>query len=122
MTEEYNFGKLLELLNELRISVFNSDGSARTEADLIDRLFHAYGKVYNRPDMAQKIIDALVWMQTGGNFTDKQNFALSFIQANTWHENKKAEKAAEEAAALEEANSAIDEFLDSFPIVGGDAV
>ncbi len=122
MTEEYNFGKLLELLNELGISVFNSDGSARTETDLIARLFHAYGRVYKHPDMPQKIVDALLWMQTGGNFTDAQNFALNFIQDNAWHENEKAKKAAKEAAAMDEANSAIDEFLDSFTIVGGDAV
>lgn len=121
MTEEYNFGKLLELLNELGISVFNSDGSARTETDLIARLFHAYGRVCHNPDMGQKIVDALEWMQTGGNFTDAQNHAFVFIRDNAWHESKKAEKAAKEAAAMEEANSAIDEFLDSFPIVGGDA-
>lgn len=111
MSEECNIDKLYWLLMELGIPVLNDDLSARPEEDIVNDLFHAWGQA--TPSESLKITGALNWVATGGNLTDAQKLMLSIINEETNDEEKRRIE--------EESDRALEEFLDSFPIIGGDA-
>lgn len=111
MTEEYNIDKLYWLLMELNIPVLNDDQSARPEEEIINDLFRAWGRA--EPPNNDKIVGALNYIATGVNFTDAQKLMLSIVNEETNDEEKKRIE--------EESDRALEEFLDSFPIIGGDA-
>ena len=111
MTEECNIDKLYWLLMELNIPVLNDDLSARPEEEIINDLFRAWGRA--EPSNSFKIVGALNYMSTGGNFTDAQKLMLSIVNEETNNEEKRRIE--------EESDRALEEFLDSFPIIGGDA-
>lgn len=111
MSEECNIDKLYWLLMELGIPVLNDDQSARPEEDIVNDLFHAWGQA--TPSDGYKIAGALNYVATGGNFTDVQKLMLSIVNEETDDEEKKRIE--------EESDRALEEFLDSFPIIGGDA-
>lgn len=110
MSEEYNIDKLYWLLVELGIPVLNDDLSARPEEEIVNDLFRAWGA---EPPNSYKIVGALNYMSSGGNFTDAQKLMLSIINEETNDEEKRRIE--------EESDRALEEFLDSFPIIGGDA-
>ena len=111
MSEECNIDKLYWLLMELGIPVLNDDLSARPEEEIINDLFRAWGQT--EPSDGYKIAGALNYVATGGNFTDVQKLMLSIVNEETNDEEKKRIE--------EESDRALEEFLDSFPIIGGDA-
>lgn len=111
MSEECNIDKLYWLLVELGIPVLNDDQSARPEEEIINDLFRAWGQA--EPSDGYKIAGALNYVATGGNFTDVQKLMLSIVNEETNDEEKKRIE--------EESDRALEEFLDSFPIIGGDA-
>ena len=111
MSEECNIDKLYWLLMELGIPVLNDDLSARSEEEIINDLFRAWGQA--EPSDGYKITGALNYVATGGNFTDVQKLMLSIVNEETNDEEKKRIE--------EESDRALEEFLDSFPIIGGDA-
>lgn len=113
MSEEYNIDKLYRLLMELNIPVLNYDDgrTARPEEEIINDLFRAWG--HAKPSNSYKIAEALNYVATGGNFTDVQKLMLSIINEETNDEEKRRIE--------EESDRALEEFLDSFPIIGGDA-
>lgn len=111
MIEEYNIDKLCRLLMELKIPVLNDDQSARPEEEIINDLFRAWGQA--KPSNSYKIAEALNYVATGGNFTDVQKLMLSIVNEETNDEEKRRIE--------EESDRALEEFLDSFPIIGGDA-
>lgn len=111
MSEEYNIDKLYWLLVKLGIPVLNDDQSARPEEDIVNDLFHAWGQA--TPSESNKITGALNYVATGGNFTDVQKLMPSIVNEETDDEEKKRIE--------EESDRALEEFLDSFPIIGGDA-
>ena len=111
MSEEYNIDKLYWLLVELGIPVLNDDQSARPEEEIINDLFRAWGRA--EPPNNYKIVGALNYIATGVNFTDAQKLMLSIVNEETNNEEKRRIE--------EESDRALEEFLDSFPIIGGDA-
>lgn len=117
---DFNFLKLLDLLDELHIPVFNEDGSDRTESDLINDLFRAYGRgdlwLPGSEEARHKIdiVDALNWMATGGNFSAVQKVMLEYINEDVKTETQKRNE--------EESFRMLDEFYDSFAAAGGGAV
>lgn len=111
MSEEYNIDKLYRLLMELKIPVLNDDQSARPEEEIINDLFRAWGRA--EPPNNYKIVGALNYIATGVDFTDAQKLMLSIVNEETNDEEKKRIE--------EESDRALEEFLDSFPIIGGDA-
>ena len=111
MSEEYNIDKLYWLLVELGIPVLNDDQSARPEGEIINDLIRAWGR--SEPPNNYKIVGALNYIATGVNFTDAQKLMLSIINEETNDEEKRRIE--------EESDRALEEFLDSFPIIGGDA-
>ena len=111
MSEEYNIDKLYWLLVKLGIPVLNDDQSARPEEDIVNDLFRAWGQA--TPSESYKITGALNWVATGVNLTYAQKLMLSIINEEMNNEEKKRIE--------EESDRALEEFLDSFPIIGGDA-
>ena len=111
MSEECNIDKLYWLLMELGIPVLNDDLSARPEEEIINDLFRAWGQAKHSD--GYKIAGALNYVATGSNFTDVQKLMLSIVNEETDDEEKKRIE--------EESDRALEEFLDSFPIIGGDA-
>lgn len=111
MSEEYNINKLYWLLMELNIPVLNDDQSARPEEEIVNDLFRAWGMA--EPPNDYKIVGALNYIATGVNFTDAQKLMLSIVNEETNNEEKRRIE--------EESDRALEEFLDSFPIIGGDA-
>lgn len=117
---DFNFRKLLDLLYELHIPVFDENGRDRSESDLIDDLFMSYrrGELSlsgSREARAKiDIADALNWMATGGNFNEAQKGALEYINEDVKTETQKRNE--------EESFRMLDEFYDSFAAAGGGAV
>lgn len=111
MSEEHNIDKLYWLLVELGIPVLNDDLSARPEEEIVNDLFRAWGQA--TPSESYKIAGALNYVATGGNFTDAQKLMLSIVNEETNDEEKRRIE--------EESDRALEEFLDSFQIIGGDA-
>ena len=117
---DFNSLKLLDLLDELHIPVFDEDGRDRTESDLINDLFRAYGRgdlwLPGSKEARAKIdiVDALNWMATGGNFSAVQKVMLEYINEDVKTETQERNE--------EESFRMLDEFYDSFAAAGGGAV
>lgn len=117
---DFNFRKLLDLLGELHIPVFDENGRDRSESDLINDLFRAYGRgdlwLHGSLEARAKIdiADALNWMATGGNFSAAQKMILEYINEDVKTETQKGNE--------EESFRMLDEFYDSFAVAGGGAV
>lgn len=117
---DFNFRKLLDLLDELHIPVFDENGRDRSESDLINDLFRAYGRgdlwLHGSLETRAKIdiADALNWMATGGNFSAAQKMILEYINEDVKTETQKGNE--------EESFRMLDEFYDSFAVAGGGAV
>ena len=117
---DFNFLKLLDLLDELHIPVFDEDGRDRTESDLINDLCRAYGRgdlwlpESKEARVKIDIVDALNWMATGGNFSAVQKLMLEYINEDVKTETQEMNE--------EESFRMLDEFYDSFAAAGGGAV
>lgn len=117
---DFNFRKLLDLLDELHIPVFDENGRDRTESDLVTDLFRAYGRgdlwLTGSKEARHKIdiANALNWMATGGNFDMAQKVILEYINEDVKTETQEMNE--------EESFRMLDEFYDSFADAGGGAV
>ena len=117
---DFNFKKLLSLLCELNIPVFDEYGDGRSESELITDLFRAYGHedlllpISKNDRRKIDIVDALNWVATGGHFNEAQKIMLEYINEDVKTETQKRNE--------EESFRMLDEFYDSFAAAGGGAV
>lgn len=110
MNEEFDTDKLFRVLLGLDIPVLDDLGNARSAPDIISDLFTSWFRC-DQPNQRRTVCNALNWIaESGEPFTERQNETLRQINLFEEHEQ-----------ICEESDKALDEFLDSFRIVGGDS-
>ena len=105
---------LYQVLQKFEIPVLKEDGEARDLNDLLTDMFRAWNRC-SRVSDSRLIADALDWLhKNGADFNDAQTLLLSVILSEQKEKDKKK--------AARESDKALDEFLASFRITGGDAL
>lgn len=112
MDNEYTTADLYQLLVKLKIDVFTKRTKVpRQEQDIINDLFKAWRCAKNLSE-SREIGEALDWMsRSGGDFSAAQHLMLKVM-----HE----EQEEMELECANDRSSELDEFLNSFAIIGGD--
>lgn len=106
--------ELYQVLQKFGVPILKEDGEARDYNDIVTDMFRAWNHCSRVAD-SRLMADALDWLAgNGGNFSEEQRFLLQVILCEQEKKDKKK--------AARESDKALDEFLASFRITGGDAL
>lgn len=107
---------MYDVLTLCSIQIIDEKGNPRELKDIIDDMFRAFRKCYDL-NFSSYILDAISYiLDSGFKMTDEQ--LLAFKAMND--EQTRLLFAKQAAEQAEESDAALDEFLGSFKIIGGD--
>ena len=118
MSSVASTAELYQVLSKFSIPVLQAARTARSVTEIVGDMLRSWRKCYDL-DQSRRLIDALEYIfdgqpRDGAYFTPEQTeafFAVRDEQARL-----------ETAMAVEDSGAALDDFLDSFKIIGGDAL
>jgi len=105
---------MYRVLEKSGIKILGDTGDPRDLSDIINDMFRWWNKCHSATD-SRVMADALDWLsRSGGEFSTAQKLLLDCIL----EEQNEMEKEQAERESVRE----LDEFLDGFRIIGGDAL